>query len=222
MQLRHLLFAVSLCTTAALHAQDLGSGNSISSLEAGYTTFRPYALNSYLPQTVTATPFTSLLTFGYSGAGSSSTKRGGTYDAAVALHFFMPQENVIIPDTLKYRVGGWELMTSVFGFDVLKNVRSVDFTVAPGVYWGTMRLRKYNSAGNFKANELFKNPFVAPMIRADLRINLGPVTLGGRWSYRYDITKARWRKGDSETFPGYRSRELQYMVYIGWRFNWKD
>lgn len=200
------------------HAWDVNSGNRILKFEAGYTTFRPYALNSFFSATQSSTPFSSFQTFGITSVETMLVDRGGAFDGAYSLHFFRPQENVIQPDTLKYRAGGWELMTSIYGFDLLKNVTLVDLIVAPGVFWGNIRLRKYNSTGNFKTNEIFKNPFVAPMIRADLRFMLGPVAIGGRFSYRYDITKTKWKKGSSEVLPGYRCEELQYMVYIGWRF----
>lgn len=202
-------------------ALGLPSGNNIWQFEAGYTNFRPYPLNNYLSLSPNATPFTSLHTFGITCVGTTNVNRGGTFDAAYSLHFFRPQENVVQPDTLKYRVGGWELMTSIYGFDLLKNVQAVDLVIAPGIFWGNMRLRKYNSTGNFKSNEIFKNPFVAPMIRADLRFLLGPIAIGGRFSYRYDITKSKWKKGSSEELPGYKCREMQYLIYIGWRISYK-
>lgn len=211
------LAVILLSFLSNANAWDVASGNSIWKLEAGYTTFRPYALNSYLHLSANATPFTSLQTFGITRTDVVLIDRGGSFDGAFSLHFFRPQENIIQPDTLKYRVGGWELMTSIYGFDILKNVYDVDLVIAPGVYWGNMRLRKYNATGNFKANELFKNPFVAPMLRADLRFMLRGFTIGGRVSYRYDVTKPKWKKGSSEVLPGYRCEELQYMVYIGWR-----
>lgn len=219
--MKNTIFVISviLLFGLRLYAWDVASGNNLWKFEAGYTTFRPYALNNYLNLSPNAIPFTQFETYGITFAQTELISRGGEFDGAFSLHFFRPQENSIRPDTLKYRVGGWELMTSIYGFDLLKNVRKVDFVLAPGVFWGNIHLRKYNSTGNFKANEMFKNPFVAPMIRADLRFMFGPVAIGGRFSWRYDITKPEWKKGSSEVLPGYRCEELQYMVYIGWRLN---
>lgn len=211
------LFVVAVVSSS--NAWDGSSGNMLWKFEAGYTNFRPYALNDYFPHSSTSTAFTSFRTFGLTLSEPLNLARGGNIDGAFGLHIFLPQENIIQPDTLKYRAGGWEFMTSTYGLDALPEVKSVDFVIAPGIYWGTMRLRKYNSTGNFKSNEIFKNPFVAPMIRADLRFMLGPVAIGGRFSYRYDITKSKWKKGSSEVLPGYKCREIQYMVYIGIRLN---
>jgi hypothetical protein len=141
-------------------------------------------------------------------------------DGAFALRFFRPV--TVSADSLRYKIGGWELMTSIYGFELLPDVGAVDLVIAPGVFWGSIKMRKYFAGGNDKQFEMFKNPFIAPMIRADLRFQLGPVSVGGRWSFRYDISKASWKKGSSEVLPGYKAREMQYMLYIGWVVNRKD
>lgn len=217
--MKHFLLVVLLAVSGITFAQQMGlpSGHYVRSLEAGYTTFRPYALNDFLFGYGPQKSFSSLTTFGYCGSGVILS-RGGMIDGALALNFYYPQEVIIKPDTLKYRVGGWELMTSLYAIDLLTRVEPIDLIVAPGIYWGSIRLRKYNSAGNFKANELFKNPFVAPMMRADLRVLLWKICIGARLSYRFDITSSKWRKGSSVTLPGYKFREGQYVVYIGWQF----
>lgn len=209
-------FAVLLCIVCNAQGINTSSGNSVWKLEAGYTTFRPYQLNNFLTAAGSSAPFTSLETYGIAWGGGlvvGNRSDDGTFDGAYALHFFRPQVCVVKPDSLKYQIGGWELMTSIYGFDVLSGIQNVDLVVAPGVFWGSMRLRKEDSAGD----KLFKNPFVAPMLRADLRFMIGPVAIGGRFSYRYDITNGKWKKATDENLPAYKSRELQYMVYIGWR-----
>lgn len=206
------LLMLALCINAAAQIQG-ASGHSIFAVEVGYTNFRPYAVNDHLFPGNSG--FENLITYGGSFFGISGGRYAHTWDAAIGFHLFQPQERMGTLDSLSYQVRGWELMTSIFGYDVLNRVNAVDLTFAPGMYWGNLKLRKYFDGGNPGQFELFKNPYIAPMVRADLRFVLGPVAVGGRASFRYDITSARWKKGNSVQLPGYRFRELQYMVYIG-------
>lgn len=222
--MKHFFLALTFLICVSSRAQDWGqvSGNHIFSFEAGYTNFRPFQLNDKL-YALGLESRNTLSTFETFGIGNSSTlliSRGGSVDGEFALHYFNPI--VVSTDSLRYKFGGWELMTSIYGFEVFPKVRAVDFVIAPGVFWGSIKMRKYFASGNPNQFEMFKNPFIAPMLRADLRFQLGPICAGGRWSYRYDISKARWKKGTSETLPGYKAREMQYIVYLGWVFNWKD
>ena len=205
-----------LFSSNSVSAQINGSsGHTIFAVEVGYTNFRPYSVNSYLfPNT---TGFTNLITYGGGWFATVGGRSHDMTDGAIMVHFFQPQK-LLAFDSTSYQIRGWELMTSLFGYDVLRSVDAVDLTIGPGVYWGSLKMRRYFNNSNTKQFELFKNPFVAPMIRGDLRFVFGPVAFGGRASWRYDITKARWKKGSSVTLPGYKFEELQYMVYIGIRF----
>jgi hypothetical protein len=202
--------------------RNTSSGNNIWKFEAGYTLFRPYRLNDYLAAQGSPTGFTSLQTLGTTFSGSLSVVGDlgvdGTYDGAYSLHFFLPQTAVVKQDSLQYQIGGWEFMTSLYGIDVFRRLSYFDFVLAPGFYLGTMRLHRITGHGD----ELFKNPFIAVMLRADMRFVFGPFAIGGRWSYRHDTSKSKWRKDSDGSLPGYRCRELQYMVYVGWTIHWGE
>lgn len=220
--MKQLFFALTLliCTRTSAQYGDEPSWNSILSFEAGYTNFRPYKLNDHLRAAGSTTTLTAFQTFGIGTLGTVNVAREGTYDAAYAFHYFYPV--TVTADSLRYKFSGWELLTSTYGYDVFHSTSIIDLAFAPGMYWGNIKMRKYFNGGNPKQFELFKNPFIAPMIRAELRFRLGPVAVGGRWSYRYDISKSRWKKGTSEGLPGYRAREMQYIVYLGYVFNRND
>jgi hypothetical protein len=220
--MRAFYIAVAFLYVSSLHAQGWGkaSSNIVWTAEAGYTNFRPFQLNDYLIAGGADYSVGFLRTYGIGTTNTFAIARSGWVEGTHALHFYEPI--IISGDSLNYRVGGWELMTSLYGFEVLPDARWVDFIVGPGVYWGSIKMRKYFAGGNAKQFEMFKNPFIAPMVRAELRFNLGPVSVGGRWSYRYDISKSHWKKGSSETLPGYKAREMQYIVYLGYVLNWKD
>ncbi len=215
-----LTFLICISSTAKSKRWSFASDNDIWTIEAGYTNFLPYQLNDYFVARGASNTFTPFRTYGIGHTGSLAIARGGMVDGGFAFHYF--ERQTINVDSSKLKVGGWELMTSIYGFDLLRKIRAVDFVIAPGVFWGSIKMRKYFAGGNVKQFEMFKNPFIAPMLRAELRFQLGPVSVGGRWSYRYDISKSQWKKGSSETLPGYQAREMQYIVYLGYVFNWKD
>lgn len=217
-----LLIGMLMILPNHILAIDGASGNMIWKFEGGYTTFRPYAVNENLFGYSPANSFGSLFTVGITFVGQVNVNRSSTFDEAIGLHFFVPQYIAVKPDTLAYQIGGWELMTSMYGIDLVNSVRAnTDLVIAPGICWGAMRLKKYNSTGNFNQFELFRNGFVAPMIRVDLRFQFWKISLGARLSYRYDITSDKWRKGASMTIPGYKYQELQYLFYIGYWMNRK-
>lgn len=214
---RFVILMLCFFSTTSVSAQIKGSsGHTIFAVEVGYTDFRPTSLNNFL--FATEAGFTKLITYGGAITSTTNTHRAHTYDATIAFHFFQPQRLTSTYDTLSYQASGWELMTSLFAYDVLHKVDVVDLTLAPGVFWGGLKVKKYFNGGNPNQFELFKNPFIAPMLRADLRFVLGPVAFGGRASWRYDISKGRWKKGSSVQLPDYKFQELQYMIYLGWRF----
>jgi hypothetical protein len=215
--MKRILVCTALLCNVVLSAQINGSsGHTIFAVEVGLTEFHPRDVNNFLFPNEKG--FVSFITYGGGWTATTGTHRAHNYDATIAFHFFQPQKLKATYDSLSYEVRGWELMTSLFAYDVLHNVDVVDLTLAPGVYWGGLRIRKYFNGGNPNQFELFKNPFIAPMLRADLRFVLGPVAVGGRASWRYDISKGHWKKGSSVTLPEYKFRELQYVVYLGWRF----
>lgn len=217
---RFLLLAILSTIPCGLIAQgiDGASGNNLVLFDAGLTNFRPWKLNDQIG----AQGFTSLQTIGISLNAQTLVNRASQFDANYALHIFLSMSVKSASDSLEFSVGGWELMTSIYGYDLIKN-KTVDLTLAPGVFWGSLKMKTKDATMSNKLH-LYKNPFVAPMFRAELRFNISRISLGARWSYRYDITRDNWkRKGnDLPVLPAYHFRETQFMLYLGWRLTFKD
>lgn len=197
------------------------SGTNRTMFIAGFTNFRPYALNDRFALTG-ANELHQLTTFGIGVNATLATGRRAHVDAAFNLMLYDLAEVQSPLDSSVLKIWGWELMTSMYGYDVLKKVKWVDLTLGPGAYWGNVKLaREAQIQPNLKMR--YKNPFVAPMLRIDLRFNFWRLSVGGRASFHYDITGSKWkeRDGDLIDMPGYRFREAQYVVYIGINFiNW--
>lgn len=192
--------------------------------DAGITNVRPWKVNDALFGTG---GFYQLNTVGITENYSEEANEGvdDTYlgnDVSFSLHWFLAHEiQTIRPDgdQMKYRLKGWELMTSTLGVNFIKN-EHVDFVTGIGMYWGNLKLDATNITENSEARR-YKNPFVAPMLRAELRFNVWLLSFGGRWSYRHDITRDNWKRKDEglDPLPGYQFREMQFMVYLGFRIN---
>ena len=210
--MKNFLAVLALGLSIAAHAQINGySGNSGLFLEGGSTFFRP-GLDF-------AGRFDPLMTFGISGNVPAGGRGYNMWEAHGALHIYVPQKISSLTDSSSLSVKGWELMTGLLGYDFLQNNRIVDVVGGTGFYWGQLFMRS-NSNGE-SAGHKYVNPFIAPMARLDLRIVLGPVSFGGRVSYRYDITNDNWKRKSSNApeIPGYHFRDLQFMAHIGYVFS---
>lgn len=211
-----LIIAVQLfCFVASAQIQG-SSGKGLITIEAGYTNFQASAFNNYFSAQSYNGRFERLTNYGIGITLPGSTHRGHTYDCQFGFHLFQQNTVGASPDSLSYTARGWELMTSIFGYDLLHNRSAVDLVVAPGMFWGRLKMEvKENTVGTEKN---YWNGFVAPMARIDLRFNIRSISVGGRLSYRYDITKDKWKRNypESGSLPGYRFREMQYLFYIGW------
>lgn len=153
----------------------------------------------------------------YYMVGTTSTKGDGTdygkWDASTSLEFMLPNEIAIGPhDSLTFRMYGWHFMSSAFGKDLIPG-DAVALVVAPGIDWGSTKLKRTLNGGEGK----YKNPFVAPLARADLRFVFGKLSIGARALYRYDITHSIWkRKTDNlPVLPGSKMTGLGFQVFIG-------
>lgn len=212
--MKHLLSAVSVLLCVYAHAQrDFFSGHAIWAGDFGLTHCRPEGLNSLA--TSPDGGFTNLLTFGLSVSAPTGT-RSSSLDGAIALHFFRPSNTISgWSDSTNKTIQGWELMTSIYGFDLLKSVDAFDVVVAPGIYWGKLKVTQKSLSYNTEG--AYSNVFIAPMARVDVRVVLGAFAIGARFSYRFDISKDRWNRDTDNlaAIPGYRFRDIQYVGYIG-------
>lgn len=208
-------FTVLLVVTCLLaQSQNKGtSGNHYYAVDAGITNFHPWNLNNF--GNGVSTRFSELYTIGISLNHSVGGRYDDYADGSIAFHVYYRNKVEWFTDSSSLMVRGWELMTSLYGYDLINN-KHVDLVIAPGIYWGNLKLLS-ESRGGTPFVHRYKNPFVAPMARLDIRLTFLRIAVGGRISYRYDITKDTWRSKDGgPALPGYRFREEQYVVYVGW------
>ncbi len=194
------------------------SGISRTQFIAGFTNFRPYALNDQFGLTGD-NQFSQLITYGIGGTGTMNINRASDFDCSFNFLLYNPTEITSPLDTSTLQIRGWELMTSIYGYDILKKVKAVDLVVAPGFFFGCVKLKR-EVAIQPNLQMRYKNPFGAPMIRIDLRFNYRRVSIGARASYRSDGSSSNWkeRDGDLTDMPSYRFREAQYVIYLGINF----
>ncbi|HET6992811.1 MAG TPA: hypothetical protein VFJ43_15865 [Bacteroidia bacterium] len=136
------------------------------------------------------------------------------FDGAIAFDDLLPAKVTIGKnDSLTYQLSGWNLMTSTYGKDVIPG-KTVALVLAPGFDWGSLKM-----ITALKGNgSLLRNSFIAPMGRAELRFVFGPVALGARGCYRYDVTKNTWKlkSGPAVAIPGVKNTGVSIEFFVGW------
>lgn len=149
-------------------------------------------------------------------SGKPSERYKGKWDGSTTYEW-NPKQTISIGsnDSLTFTMKGWHVMTSSFGKDLIPG-RAVALVLAPGIDWGTMKI----FANERGAKSKYKNPFVAPLVRADLRFVFGHFSFGGRAFYRYDISYSLWkRKTDNALLlPGTHFTGLNIQTFIGYDF----
>jgi hypothetical protein len=187
--------------------------------EAGMTNIEPTDLNQSL---FGGGGFTQLVTMGASESMSIEPLNEKGYfgfDWTWGMHWYFADKirrSDASGSQTEYKLDGWEFMMSNTGFDFFAN-KTIDVIVAPAWYGGTLKL--YHTHLSDSIEKVYKNPFICPAARAEFRFNFGFVSFGGRFSYRYDITKDIWqRKSEGlNPIPGYRFRDTQFVIYVGLR-----
>jgi hypothetical protein len=143
-----------------------------------------------------------------------NVSRHGHFDASYAVGLMMKRKVTIGPaDSLTYEMKGWHLMTSFYGKDVIPG-SVVALVLAPGIDWGVMKMtRTVNGSGT-----LYTNGYIAPLARAELRFVFGPVAVGARGVYRYDVTKDGWKvkSGPAFPIPGTKNTGTSIEFFVGW------
>lgn len=188
--------------------------------EYGFSYLRPWKLNSQLFGKNGG--FNQLTAVGLSeGDDADASYDGGNsilnYDLVWGFHKFLATEKVTSTNEVAthYKLQGWELMTSSYGLDVLP-WQVVDLAGGVGAYWGNLKMFTWKD-GDTTGVRKYKNPFVAPMARLELRFNFWWITIGARYSFRYDITNDIWKRKSPnlQSLPGYNYRESEYIFFIG-------
>ncbi len=150
---------------------------------------------------------------GWDAVKTANSGAAGSFDAMSSLSFMSRETRSNGTGPISYRMRGWQYVTSTFGKDVIPG-EAIALVLAPGVVWGNIKLDR--KIGNVET--LYTNPVVAPMVRAELRIKLWRLVLGGRAFYRYDLTDAKWKRKDDlmPVLNGTRQHGLGMQVFLLW------
>lgn len=181
----------------------------------GYFEFNSGALNNYLDTAIGGK--TDGFSNYYLGISIDNISNGGKHhDIISSFSFIIPQKvHAGANDSLEMRLGGWHWTTSFFGYDFVKG-ETVTLALAPAMSWGNLKMRRIVQDQKTK----YTNPFVGVGGRAEFRLTFGSFMIGGRATYRYDITHGLWKRKDNlmPVLPEYKNHGLAYFGYIGWIF----
>jgi hypothetical protein len=220
---KSLLFLALLFTSTILSAQKKNKGENfhwvseqnVFAVSGGQ--FQPdmAAFNTQLTAWGAKSVFyEGLRGYGVTLAGTVAVTRGLTFDGAGAFNLLLPAKvSIGTNDSLHFEMKGWRLMTSLYGKDVIPG-SIVALVLAPGVDWGVLKMKRA-VLGN---GGLYKNGYIAPFGRAELRFVFGPVCLGARGIYRYDVSKDLWKQKSGPEFvlPGTKNTGTSIEFFIGW------
>lgn len=189
------------------------SKHNANGLSAGVTEVDFSGLNQSLMQQGVQGFDNQIFVAGWDAVKTANTGVLGSFDAMSSLSFMLRETRSNGTGPISYRMRGWQYITSTFGKDVIPG-DAIALVLAPGVVWGNIKLdRKVGTV-----ETLYTNPVVAPMVRAELRIKLWRIVVGGRAFYRYDLTDAKWKRKDDlmPVLNGTRQHGLGMQVFLLW------
>jgi hypothetical protein len=133
-------------------------------------------------------------------------------DGIISGEFIIPQE-LNQGDSLKFRMTGNHLITSLWGISFLRNT-NFSICLAPGMDWGKLWIKRTMNG----STEDFSNVYVDPLVRLDFRFVVNGFAIGIRGMYRYDVSNARWKSNPAiePKFPGAKISGLGFQVFAGW------
>lgn len=141
------------------------------------------------------------------------TNNGKHHDIISSLGFLIPQKiSAGTGDSLQMRISGWHYTMSALGYDIIGG-ETVTLAIGPSWTWGNFKGRRTVQGQKTK----YTNPFIGPGARAEFRITLGSFMIGGRATYRYDLTHGLWKRKDNlmPVMPEYKNHGLAYFGYLG-------
>lgn len=203
--------AITLNTLSAQHTWV--SNHDANGLSAGVTEFDFSGLNQSLMQQGVQGFDNQVFMAGWDAVKTANSGATGSFDGMGSLSFMLRETRSNGAGSVSYRMRGWQYVSSTFGKDVIPG-DAIALVLAPGVVWGNTKLDR--KVGNEET--LYTNPVVAPMVRAELRIKLWRIVLGGRAFYRYDLTDAKWKRKDDlmPVLNGTRQHGLGMQVFLLW------
>lgn len=161
-----------------------------------------------------STFYEGLRGYGVTIAQPMAINRKLQFDAAYAFDLFLPAKvSIGKNDSLTFEMKGWRFMTSTLGKDLIPG-SIVALVVAPGIDWGVLKMKRA-LGGN---GGLYKNGYIAPFGRAEIRFVFGPIALGARGIYRFEVTKDEWKQksGPQSVLPGTKNTGTSIEFFIGY------
>lgn len=180
-------------------------------LSFGYYQFASEKLNDYL---AAQSSVSGTFAANYMAIGLDEIENNGKHwDRVGSLQFILPQKVSAGPgDSLKLRLGGWHNTMSILAWDFIAG-ETVTLALGTQISYGNLKMRREVAGATTK----YTNPFIAPGGRAEFRLTFGNFMIGGRATYRYDITHSLWKRKDDlmPIMPEYKNNGLAYFGYIG-------
>ncbi|HTL83308.1 MAG TPA: hypothetical protein VL651_16450 [Bacteroidia bacterium] len=161
--------------------------------------------------------FRGLRGYGITAFDPVNISRGQLFDAAFSFAMFFQQDPVAFrrspTDSLHFNMKGWHFMYSILGKDVIPG-QTVALVLSPGWDFGMFKMIVSENGNGTKLT----NGFIAPFGRAEMRFVFGPIVLGARGIYRYEITKDDWKIKSGPVFqlPGMRNTGYSIEFFVGW------
>lgn len=212
--MKYFFVALSVLYCSCVLAQDTvhyTDNNIMLHAETSIINFHAWKLNDvYIAGN--GRPFPAIRSIGL-GVLVSEDQDRFRYEWNCAFHYYIPQGNdaFLNGQDTRTRLHGWEFLSCKDGIDIIP-AKLFDLSGGLGFYCGNLKL-------DF-GSKRYTNPFVAPMAKIDLRMNIWRISLGARASGRYDLTYGNWKRKSSGMMelPEYKFREMQCTFYIGWIF----
>ena len=137
------------------------------------------------------------------------------FDAALCLEFLLP-ENVSDNDSSKFHLYGWHFTTSLLGLRMV-DTKHWAATAGPCLDFGNVKVL----ANQNGIHTNYYNPFISPLMRAEIRYAIWRIVIGSRISYRWDFSKGQWKQtGELSPLPGSKFSGLGLQCFIGWGTGW--
>lgn len=175
---RILLFFVLISFTLRLSGQSVSIGLSYSNK------FYDNSFYRQLPSRNNVAPFAAPHWIGVQVVECWPHGVRGQMVSLVTMEQMLPYR-IIINDSIKARMTGFNLGIPLFGMDLLKS-KNVDFLIVGGVNVG-----RVNLGGDNRVRA--KNPFISPKLLVAPRICLGKIVISGMVEYSYDVSGKQWK-----------------------------
>jgi hypothetical protein len=109
----------------------------------------------------------------------------GQMAAAVSMEQMLPY-TITINDSIRAKMTGFSMGLPLFGFDLLRRSKMVDFLIVAGANVGRLGL-----GGDDRVRS--KNPFISPKLLVMPRIALGKLVISAKAEYSYDVSEKQWK-----------------------------